>query len=144
MGSLRPWSPDRGIREKLLALIVVPCVVLILFIVTFAWVAIETQSYTVVTRDSSQALQAYGDLLTTLIDAETGMRGYVVTGASASARPCRPLQRASGDLKPELQRIRALPADTPALLAKRTKMAALAVRVFQVDAHLVVLADRGK
>ena len=130
-----------GIHERLLLLLIVPFAMLILILATFAWTTSQTHSSLVSARRSSGALTAYRYLLTTLLDAETGMRGYVVTGSGTYREP---LDDAGRQFAARLSAVLHLPAQTPALDAMRSRMLALAVRAYTIDAHLALLAEQGR
>ncbi len=77
------------IREKLLLLIMVPLCVLLLTVGAVERLSENTREAAAASLRSNQALQAAQSLLVTLVDAETGMRGYVLTGNRRFTEPYR-------------------------------------------------------
>ena len=73
--------------QQLLVLIVVPLGVLLLFVAAVTYQTLETRGAGAAARASNQGLASVQALLVTLIDAETGMRGYVLTGDRAFTEP---------------------------------------------------------
>jgi diguanylate cyclase (GGDEF)-like protein len=84
-GSAWRWR----ISHKLLVLIVVPLALLLVLAGSLTRLALDTRSAAVAAQRSNQALQSAQELLTTLVDAETGMRGYVLTGDPLFTDPYR-------------------------------------------------------
>jgi len=130
------------IRDKLMILVTVPLTVLGIFIATVGWIDVQTRS-TIVARDHwTQSLVAYGGLLTTLCDAETGMRGYVIAGTPLFKMPYR---QAAVSLQPELARLKSLAnADDKAQRDKVAALSALARSAFKIDGATEALVDHGQ
>ncbi len=66
-----------------------------------------------------EALDALHDVMATLVNAETGQRGYIITGEAAYMEPYR---AAAGALKGHLDRLQQLTADNP---TQQRRLAAL-------------------
>lgn len=122
-------------------LITVPLTVLGIFIATAGWIQIQTRSTTVEGDHWNQSLAAYSGLLTTLCDAETGMRGYVIAGVP---RFKMPYLRAAVSLEPELARLGTLSHADNAERVKVSALSALARNAFKIDEATVALVDRGQ
>jgi two-component system sensor histidine kinase/response regulator len=134
-----PVSSRIGV--KLMVLIVVPLTVLLLLAWIVLWQTGVRTGADDATRLSSQRLRATTTALLTLIDSETGMRGYVMTGRSLFAEPYR---RSTGQVQPNLRRLEMLARDSPP--AQRAQVAQIAIYATEamrfVDRY-VALADAG-
>lgn len=129
------------IRDRLVFLITVPLTMLALFIATAAWIHIETRAATVTQDHWNRSLLAYSKLSETLGDAQTGMRGYVITG---NTRFKKPYYDAAADLEPELARLTNLARADRAERANASSLSALARTSFAFDVATVALVDRGQ
>ena len=91
-----------------------------------------------VVRGSYDRRIAELDLISTLKDAETGQRGYVITGDPSFLEPFR---EAKAHLPDELKRLRALTADTPEQTARVDRLSKLVDRKFAEMDSVLRLRD---
>ena len=80
MGPERAHGKHLQIRQKLLILVAVPLALIVLLVLVFALLYGLTERAVAAVRQPRLAVQASDSLRTALLDAETGMRGYVLTG----------------------------------------------------------------
>jgi len=107
------------------------------------------------TSRSRDVLRALDHTATTLLDAETGQRGFLLTGKEAYLQPYR---EALETLSPRLSELRALIKDDPVLapdlaslesnIQKKTEELAQTIRLYQSGDHegalRIVMTDAGK
>jgi signal transduction histidine kinase len=95
----RPWA-DRPLRAKGLAILVLPLLLLGAAAAASVAVTNEQTSYATATRAASAASDQAGEVLVSLLNAETGARGYVLTG---DRRFLEPWQLGNAALPGQLQ-----------------------------------------
>jgi len=77
------------IRHKLLVLIIVPLTILLLIVGAVMQLSVNARTAATASQRSNRALHSSQVLLVTLVDMETGMRGYVLTGDRGFLDPYR-------------------------------------------------------
>jgi signal transduction histidine kinase len=92
-------------------------------------------------RHSDEVRVALGELLTTVVDAETGERGYLVTGDREFMAP---YQRALGSWRPELDEVLALTRDEPRQQARLTELDHLVEDRFDLLQRTTALYEGGQ
>jgi len=137
--SPRPFANPQ-IREKLLIMIAVPLTVIVLLVTLFVQLDGATERVATEVRRSNLALEASAAVLTTLVDAETGMRGYVFTGMRTFRDP---YDRAATLLESRIAALEPLAEGGPRRETP-TEIATRARRAFALMKREVKLAERGE
>ncbi|HYZ15107.1 MAG TPA: response regulator [Candidatus Acidoferrum sp.] len=91
-----------GLQQRTIGLIAIPMVAMLAFLASMASLAGTIEDLSKVTRQSSVLVIAAQNLLSSTIDAETGMRGYLATGEPQFTQPyddaLRTIPKTSADL----------------------------------------------
>jgi signal transduction histidine kinase/CheY-like chemotaxis protein len=77
----------RRIRDQLMVLVTVPLIGLLLLLAAIFWLQAQTQTATRATQRSDEVMARAGALLTMMLSAETGARGFIITGDPIFAEP---------------------------------------------------------
>jgi signal transduction histidine kinase len=141
------------VRSRL-ALVWGPTALVILFGALAYWGAIREQRSRIAVTASYRVIEELQLLLTRLVDAETGQRGYLLTNRVSYLQP---FMQAKADVQRHLTELRRLTADTPAEHARLDSLAIVVGAKFEEldetiairqanrldDALAVVRTDRG-
>jgi signal transduction histidine kinase/CheY-like chemotaxis protein len=77
----------RRIRDQLMVLVMVPLVGLLILLAAIFWLQAQTQAATRATQHSDVVIARADELLTMMVSAETGARGFIITGDPLFAEP---------------------------------------------------------
>jgi PAS domain S-box-containing protein len=105
------FKPDKWkIIHKGLVLITVPLIIMLVFIALVINLKRQSQQAQAQSLHSKEVISQTQLILQILVDAETGMRGYIITG---DRRFTAPYQRSVAELPEQLNRLEELVADNP-------------------------------
>ena len=128
----RFWA-DRSLRTKALAVAAVPLAALLVAALSFGWAQRQEQQTSSLVTHTVGVKAQLGDALTLLLDAETGVRGYLLTG---QAEFLGPYTQAQSSLPATLDQLTALVADNPAEEARASTLRQLAAQSLGLLAQL--------
>jgi methyl-accepting chemotaxis protein len=110
------------IRAKILVAFAVPTVVTLVICVLLLRALAETRHYSERVQHTGEVVAAANLLVREAVDAESGMRGYVITGQDSFLEPYR---GGNNGFDTTAAQLRALVSDNPPQLARVEQMAAL-------------------
>jgi signal transduction histidine kinase len=127
---------DRG---RLLA-VFGPALIVLLFGALAYWGGVRERASRRAVDDSHRVIEASQRLLTRLVDAETGQRGYLLTGSDAYLTP---YHAAESDVESQLARLRRMTLDSPVQQASLDSLGILVDAKFREMEATVALRRAG-
>ena len=112
-----------SLRVRLLALVVVPLTLVLALVALVAFLGLRTQGVEARSRDSTTLLAASDGVLESLLDAETGARGFVLTGDPRFGEPYDVARRVLADRLDALHRAARGEADLGPRIARMDGLA---------------------
>jgi signal transduction histidine kinase/DNA-binding response OmpR family regulator len=129
------------LRQRIIALVVFPLVLILALLVAIAYLGSETQRDEVATRNSAAQLSAANGILVSVLDAETSARGYVLSG---DLRFAVPYASARAETDRRFDQLRAAAQPDPAIAARIPELQRLANReLAQLDADVAIARRDG-
>jgi signal transduction histidine kinase/DNA-binding response OmpR family regulator len=113
------------LRQRIIALVVFPLVLMLALLIALAFLGSQTQVDEVATRNSAAQLSAANGILVSVLDAETSARGYVMSG---DPRFAVPLASARAEITRRFVELRAAAVPDPPIAAELPALQRLANR----------------
>ncbi|HSU14768.1 CHASE3 domain-containing protein [Longimicrobium sp.] len=135
-------QPLRLSPAQRFAAVFVPALLVLAFGAATWWGTLRERRSRIAVDQSHRTLEALDSLVTTLVNAETGQRGYLLTGRDEYLDPFR---RADGEVHRHIGRLRTLAGDDPPIARARVdSLSLLAGRKFDELNETITLARNGR
>jgi signal transduction histidine kinase/DNA-binding response OmpR family regulator len=130
-----------SLRVRLVALVVVPLTLVLALVALVAFLGLRTQAVETRSRESTTLLAASDGVFESLLDAETGARGFILTADPRFGEPYDVARRVLAD---QLDDLRGAARGQPDLVPRVERVAALARRELALLDGYVATARAGR
>jgi signal transduction histidine kinase/CheY-like chemotaxis protein len=130
-----------SLRVRLVALVVVPLTLVLALVALVAFLGLRTQAVETRSRESTTLLAASDGVFESLLDAETGARGFILTADPRFGEPYDVARRVLAD---RLDDLRSAARSEPDLTSRVERMGALARRELALLDGYVATARAGR